>query len=63
MIGFHKVLISTFIAFSLAYAIWAGWVFAQTQQFWAGSSAVGFGVLTVAFGFYLKNLERFLGSR
>ncbi len=60
MINFHKVLISTFIVFSLAYAVWSGWVFKQTGQFWAGSSAVGFGLVTAAFAFYLKNLERFL---
>ncbi len=60
MISFHKVLISTFIVFSLAYAVWSGWVFMRTGQFWAGSSAVGFVLVTAAFAFYLKNLERFL---
>ncbi len=60
MIGFHRILISAFIIFCVTYTVWAGWMFVDTRQFWAGSSAVSFGLLTLAFGYYLKNLERFL---
>ncbi len=61
MINFHRVLISAFIIFSFAYAVWAGWTFLETGEFWAASSALGFALLTGVFAYYLKNLERFLG--
>ena len=62
MINFHKVLISTAIVFCLGFAAWSGWAYGQSGQFWAGFSAVGFGVATVAVVFYLRNLKRFLGQ-
>lgn len=61
MIGFHKVLISTAIVFSLGFAVWSGIAYSATGEFWAAASAVGFGLATIAFSFYLKNLRRFLG--
>ncbi len=61
MIPFHKVLISTFILFSAGFAGWAAWTYAQTGEFWALASTVGFGLAVVGFVLYLKNLRRFLG--
>ena len=44
MVGFHRVLISTAIVFSLGFAVWSGWTFSQSGEFWAGAAAIGFGV-------------------
>lgn len=62
MVNFHKVLISTAIVFSLGFAVWSGWAFSGTGEFWAAASAVGFTLATIAFAFYLRNLKRFLGQ-
>ncbi len=62
MINFHRVLISTAIVFTLGFAIWSGFAFASTREFWAGASAVGFGIAAIALIFYLKNLRSFLGQ-
>ena len=62
MINFHKLLISTAIVFSLGFTIWSAMAYTSTGEFWAAASAVGFGLATIAFGFYLKNLKRFLGQ-
>ncbi len=62
MINFHKVLISTAIVFCFGFAIWSSWVFAGTNEPWAAASAVGFGLATLGFGVYLRNLKRFLGQ-
>lgn len=61
MVGFHRVLISTAIIFSLGFATWAGVAYRRTGEFWAAASAVGFALATIAFFVYLKNLNRFLG--
>lgn len=61
MINFHRVLISTAILFSLGFAGWAAWAYAETSEFWALGSAVGFGLASFLLAFYLKNLRRFLG--
>jgi hypothetical protein len=60
MVNFHKVLISTAIVFALGFAVWSGWTYTQTGEFWAGVAAIGFGVATVALVLYLRNLKRFL---
>jgi hypothetical protein len=60
MVGFHRVLISTAIIFTLGFAVWSGWAFSRTGELWAGASAIGFGVATVALILYLRNLKRFL---
>lgn len=61
MIPFHRVLIATAIVFSLGFAAWSAWAYARGGEAWALASAVGFGVATVAWVLYLKNLRRFLG--
>ncbi|UCC71179.1 MAG: hypothetical protein JSV86_12375 [Gemmatimonadota bacterium] len=62
MVNFHKVLISTAIVFTLGFAVWSAMAYASSRQFWALASAVGFGVATVVFVLYLRNLKRFLGE-
>ena len=62
MVNFHKVLISTAIVFTLGFAVWSGWAYSGTGEFWALASAVGFGIATLALVLYLKNLKRFLGE-
>jgi hypothetical protein len=60
MVNFHKVLISTAIVFTLGFAVWSGWTFSRTGEFWAGAATVGFAVATVVLMLYLRNLKRFL---
>lgn len=62
MVNFHKVLISAAIVFTLGFAVWSGWAYSWTGDFWAGAAAVGFGFATVVLILYLKNLKRFLGE-
>lgn len=62
MVNFHKVLISTAIIFTLGFAVWSGWAYSTTREFWAAVAAVGFGIATVVLALYLKNLKRFLGE-
>lgn len=60
MINFHKVLISTAIAFTAGFGAWSMWSFLQTGNGWALASAVGFGIAAVVLVIYLINLKRFL---
>jgi len=62
MVNFHKVLISTAIVFSVGFAVWSGKVYIESREVWALASAVGFGVATIAFVLYLRNLRRLLGE-
>ncbi len=62
MINFHKVLITAAMVFTLGFAVWSGWAYSGTREFWALTSTVGFGVATVVLALYLKNLRRFLGQ-
>jgi hypothetical protein len=62
MVNFHKVLISTAIVFTLGFAVWSAKVYVDSREVWALASAVGFGVATIAFILYLRNLKRFLGE-
>ena len=61
MINFHKVLISTAIAFCAFFAVW-GWRDHQvTGSTWSLASSIAFFVFAVGFAVYLKFLRRFLG--
>ena len=61
MINFHKVLISTAIAFCAFFAVW-GWRDHQvTGSTWSLASSIAFLVFAVGFAVYLKFLRRFLG--
>ncbi len=61
MFPFHKLLISTAIAFCALMSFWAGWRWRADGG--AGTLALSatFGVLTLALAYYLRNLKRFLG--
>jgi hypothetical protein len=54
MIPFHRVLITAGIIFCVLFAIWS---------LWRGQMAlgIGFGVLGVGLGYYLRHLRRFIG--
>jgi UDP-N-acetylmuramyl pentapeptide phosphotransferase/UDP-N-acetylglucosamine-1-phosphate transferase len=54
MIPFHKLLIGTAVLFCVGFALWSAW---------RGSVAVAvvFVVLAAGLGYYLWNLQRFLG--
>lgn len=54
MIPFHKLLISTGIAFCAGFALWA--LFAHSL-----SLALVFAAAAAALGYYLRHLRRFLG--
>lgn len=62
MIVFHRLLIGTFILFSLGFAWWS-FQFYQTA---GGSLALAmtafFTLVAAGFGYYLKHLRRFLGQ-
>ena len=61
MIAFHRFLIGTAILFCAGFSIWALLVFRAGGGTMALVLGVTFAVCTVALGYYLKNLRRFLG--
>ena len=61
MIPFHRLLISTAIVFCGGFAAWAVWSYRQTGELLMLLTALAFAVATVALGYYLRHLNRFLG--
>lgn len=61
MIAFHRFLIGTAILFCAGFSVWALLAFRTSGGAIALVLAVTFAVCTVALGYYLKNLRRFLG--
>ena len=61
MIPFHRLLIGTAILFFAGFAIWAGLWFRSTGQAAVLALGLGSGLVAAGFGYYLKNLRRFLG--
>ncbi|HYT99533.1 MAG TPA: hypothetical protein VEK85_04105 [Gemmatimonadales bacterium] len=61
MIPFHRLLITTAIAFCAGFTAWAGWSWRESGS--AGTLALSlfFAVATVALTYYLRHLKRFLG--
>jgi len=61
MIPFHRVLISTAIAFCIGFAAWSGWSYREDPS--VGTLAVGliFAAAGAALVYYLRHLNRFLG--
>lgn len=61
MIPFHRLLISTAIIFCGGFTAWAAWSYGQTGELLMLLTALAFAVATVALGYYLRHLNRFLG--
>ena len=61
MIPFHKLLISTGIAFCGAFALWVLSEYVTTRDTAALVLAIVFAGFTVALTYYLRHLRRFLG--
>jgi hypothetical protein len=61
MIPFHRVLISTAIAFCGGFALWSGWSYHADPSL--GTLIVGgvFALAAVVLVYYLRHLNRFLG--
>ena len=61
MIPFHRLLISTAVAFCAGFALWSGWDFRQSRNIGTLAVTLAFGVAAVALTYYLRHLKRFLG--
>jgi hypothetical protein len=61
MIAFHRFLIGTAILFCGGFSVWALLAFRATGGAMTLALGLTFAVCTVALGYYLKNLRRFLG--
>lgn len=61
MIVFHRLLIGTFILFSLGFAWWSFRFFQTAGGNMALAMTVFFTMAAAGFGYYLKHLHRFLG--
>ena len=62
MIAFHKVLITTAIAFCIFFAWWGFREYQQTGTAWSLASSIAFAIFAVGFIVYLRFLRRFLGK-
>lgn len=63
VIGFHRFLISAAILFCLGFGIWEVLNYAETRAAASLVTAIVFFVLGGGLGYYLANLQRFLGGR
>lgn len=61
MIPFHRLLIATAIVFCAGFSAWAAWNYRQSGEVLMLVTAFAFAVATVALGYYLRHLRRFLG--
>ena len=61
MIPFHRVLISTAIAFCAGFAAWAGVRYRESGGTGTLVLSLGFVLATGALTYYLRHLKRFLG--
>jgi len=61
VINFHKVLISTAIAFCAFFAVWGWREYQASGGTWNLASSIAFAVFAVGFAVYLRFLRRFLG--
>jgi hypothetical protein len=62
MIAFHRLLITTAIAFCAGFAAWGWREYRESHTTWALASSIAFAVFAVAFAVYLSQLKRFLGK-
>lgn len=60
MIPFHRLLISTAIVFCIVFAVWAFAAYRATGGMLQLVLGVAFAFASLALGYYLKNLNRFL---
>jgi len=61
MISFHRLLISTAIAFCVFFALWSGWSYRADQSLATLVVGVVFAAAAIALAYYLRHLNRFLG--
>jgi len=61
VIPFHRLLISTAIAFCAGFAVWAAWTYRQSGEALTLVMGLAFAVAAVALVYYLRHLNRFLG--
>jgi len=61
MIPFHRLLISTAIAFCAGFAGWAAWSYRESGDALTLVMALAFAIAAVALTYYLRHLNRFLG--
>jgi hypothetical protein len=62
VINFHKVLISTAIAFCVLFAAWGWREYQHGGTTWSLVSSIAFAVFALGFAIYLSQLRRFLGK-
>ncbi len=62
MITFHRVLISTAIAFCLFFAAWGWQEHQRSHTAWSLAASIAFAIFAVGFAVYLRFLKRFLGG-
>lgn len=61
MIPFHRLLISTAIAFFAGFAAWSAWSYSKSHSALMLVFAIVFAAFAVAASYYLRHLSRFLG--
>jgi hypothetical protein len=59
----HRILIGTAICFGVFYTVWEALAFRRTSQATHLLIALISAVVTLAMGYYLKNLRRFVSHR
>ena len=57
----HRILIGAAILFGVFYAVWEAVAYRRTHEATHLVIAVVAAVITLAMGYYLKNLKRFVG--
>lgn len=60
LIGFHRFLIAAGILFCGGFAVWQFLAFLDQRSAVSLFMSIAFAVAAVAFGYYLRNLSRFL---
>jgi hypothetical protein len=56
----HRILIGTAICFGVFYTVWEAMAYRQTHETSHVLIAIVTAVITLALGYYLKNLRRFV---
>ncbi len=60
LITFHRILIGTAVVFGVGFAVWEFLTYRRTGAVENLLIGVGAAVISVALGYYLKNLKRFV---